>query len=50
MSEEIRNQEAAENVVNNESVEAVDSAANNQEELASQDELEQIISLKKATP
>ncbi|BCG59940.1 30S ribosomal protein S1 [Paenibacillus sp. URB8-2] len=47
MSEEIRNQEAAENVVNNESVEAVDSAANNQEELASQDELEQIISLKK---
>ncbi|NJJ38083.1 30S ribosomal protein S1 [Paenibacillus apii] len=47
MSEEIRNQEAAETVENNESVEAVDSAANNQEEVASQDELEQIISLKK---
>ncbi|WP_025688015.1 MULTISPECIES: 30S ribosomal protein S1 [Paenibacillus] len=44
MSEEIRNQEAAEN---NESVEAVDSAASNQEEIASQDALEQIISLKK---
>ncbi|AHV98103.1 30S ribosomal protein S1 [Paenibacillus sabinae] len=47
MSEEIRNQEAAETVENNESVEAVDSAANNQEEVANQDELEQIISLKK---
>ncbi|NGM81503.1 30S ribosomal protein S1 [Paenibacillus sp. 7124] len=47
MSEEIRNQEAAETVENNESVEAVDSAANNQEEVASQDELEQLISLKK---
>lgn len=47
MSEEIRNQEAAETLENNESVEAVDSAANNQEEVASQDELEQIISLKK---
>ncbi|AIQ64648.1 hypothetical protein D3C81_192820 [compost metagenome] len=42
MSEEIRNQEAAE------SAEAtVDAAAENQEEMATQDELEQIISIKK---
>ncbi|MBY9081635.1 30S ribosomal protein S1 [Paenibacillus sp. HN-1] len=44
MSEEIRNQEAAESA---EATEKVDAAAENQEELATQDELEQIISIKK---
>lgn len=55
MSEEIKNQEAAANVENNEAVEATEAvetaapAASNEEEVTSQEGLE-IISVKKAIP
>lgn len=55
MSEEIKNQEAAANVENNEAVEATEAVetaapvASNEEEVTSQEGLE-IISVKKAIP